>query len=640
MELRIRRKLGQILVDAGLLKKHTLDRACEEQQRTHELLGQVLVRMGVLKAHHVKAPLLIQDHLSSIDDAVKVAAGERQLLGVLLVQSGKITRRQLDEAVAEQKRSGDRLGKVFTRLGMLTERQLAALLEFQHHQDDTTAVTPLRLGELLVATGHISREQLNAALLKQDVSHKKIGEILVEEGYITPRRLKSAFCLQKMLINSVLAALLSLGTGAAAMAETVSLQWAPNTDANLAGYKVYYTADASPLASAAPLNVGLQTTATITGLDPGHSYQFAVTAYDTAGNESTFSNIVTVAEQAPPTVGITSPLNATTVRGVVTVSVSASDNVGITKVEFYVNGILTATDTATPYTYSWDTTTLAAGAYTLTVKAYDAAGNVGQASSTVTVRPHPPAKIGVFNDAYWYLDTNRNWAWDGVPTDTLGIFGLGIAGAIPVAGDWNNDGTSEIGLFVDGVWYLDTNGNGQWDGEGTDTRYTFGAGIPNARPVVGDWTGDGTTKIGIYADGVWYLDMNGNGQWDGEGADTRYTFGAGIPNARPVVGDWTGDGKTKIGIYADGVWYLDMNGNGQWDGEGIDVLGRFGAGLPNALPVTGDWNGDGITKIGVYSNGSWYLDANRNWVWDGAPTDTYGAFGLGLPHAMPVTGNW
>jgi len=372
-------------MDGGFLKKNILDRACEEQQHTHELLGQVLVRMGVLKEHQIKTPLLIQDHLSTIDDAVKIAAGERQLLGVLLVQTGKITNRQLDAAIAEQKRSGDRLGEVFTRLGMLTERQLEALLEFQHNQGDPTVVSPLRLGELLVATGYISREQLNEALKKQDVSHKKIGEVLVEEGYISPRNLDRCFRLQKMLVKSVLTTIMSLGIAVPAMAETVSLQWDPNTDANLAGYKVYYSPDTSSFTSAIPVDVGLKTSASLSGLDPSHSYQFAVTAYDTDGTESSFSNVVTIAEQVQPTVGITSPLNAANVSGTVTVSVSASDNIGVTKVEFYVNGVLKATDTATPYTYSWNTSTLAAGAYTLSVKAYDAAGNVGQASSTVNV---------------------------------------------------------------------------------------------------------------------------------------------------------------------------------------------------------------------------------------------------------------
>lgn len=69
--------------------------------------------------------------------------------------------------------------------------------------------------------------------------------------------------------------------------------------------------------------------------------------------------------------------------GTVTLSASASDNVGVTKVEFYVDGALKATDTSAPYSASLDSTTLADGSHSLVAKAYDAAGNVGT-SSTVS----------------------------------------------------------------------------------------------------------------------------------------------------------------------------------------------------------------------------------------------------------------
>jgi hypothetical protein len=85
-----------------------------------------------------------------------------------------------------------------------------------------------------------------------------------------------------------------------------------------------------------------------------------------------------------PTVSLTAPANSATVNGTVAVSADASDNVGVTKVEFYVNNVLKSTDTTAPYSYSWDTTTVVNGPYSLYAKAYDAVGNVGQ-SATVSV---------------------------------------------------------------------------------------------------------------------------------------------------------------------------------------------------------------------------------------------------------------
>lgn len=379
-----RRYLGQILLDGGFLSKTNLNRAIEEQKRTHELLGQVLVRMGVLKQEEIAAPLLVQEHLSTVADTVRIAAGERLSLGTLLVRSKRISAAQLDGAIAEQKRSGEKLGDVFIRRGLLTERQLSALLEFQHVQEETTTSGPLRIGELLVATGDISRTQLDDSLCKQSLSHKKLGEVLVEEGYIKSNRINKGFRLQKMLINAALSALLSLSMVTPGIASTVSLRWDANQEPDLAGYKVYYSADPSPLQNALPMDVNNQTTTTITGLDPAKTYRFAVSSYNTAGVESGFSNIASIFEQVPPTVSITSPADAGSVGGVVPITVDAADNVGVARVEFFVNGVLTGTETEAPYVHLWDTHAVP-GTYTLMVKAYDEAGNVSLPSSKTVI---------------------------------------------------------------------------------------------------------------------------------------------------------------------------------------------------------------------------------------------------------------
>jgi uncharacterized protein YjdB len=75
-----------------------------------------------------------------------------------------------------------------------------------------------------------------------------------------------------------------------------SLAWDPpatNADgtafANLAGYKLYY--GTSPGSYTVVIDVGTATTYDIAGFAPG-TYYFAVTAYDTSGNESSYSNEV------------------------------------------------------------------------------------------------------------------------------------------------------------------------------------------------------------------------------------------------------------------------------------------------------------------------------------------------------------
>jgi hypothetical protein len=68
------------------------------------------------------------------------------------------------------------------------------------------------------------------------------------------------------------------------------LSWAPRTQiaTNLSGFKVYWGTTSRSYPSSRALNSATSTSHTIT-LTPG-TYYFAVTALDSSGNESAFSN--------------------------------------------------------------------------------------------------------------------------------------------------------------------------------------------------------------------------------------------------------------------------------------------------------------------------------------------------------------
>ena len=100
-----------------------------------------------------------------------------------------------------------------------------------------------------------------------------------------------------------------------------------------------------------------------------------------------------LADTTKPTVSLTAPASGSTaaVGAAVTLSANASDNVGVSRVEFYVNGVLKNSDTASPYSYSWNTTGTAAGTHSVTAKAYDAAGNSAtSAPATITLQASTP----------------------------------------------------------------------------------------------------------------------------------------------------------------------------------------------------------------------------------------------------------
>lgn len=96
------------------------------------------------------------------------------------------------------------------------------------------------------------------------------------------------------------------------------------------------------------------------------------------------------ADAVPPSVSLTAPSSGSTVSGIVDINVAATDNVGVTKVDLKVNGALVASDTVSPYAFSLDTTTLSDGTASIVAYAYDAAGNYGSGSVSVTVANAAP----------------------------------------------------------------------------------------------------------------------------------------------------------------------------------------------------------------------------------------------------------
>ena len=84
-----------------------------------------------------------------------------------------------------------------------------------------------------------------------------------------------------------------------ALAEQVQLAWnAPTTNTDgtpltdLAGYHLYYWQDSTGVPQS--VDVGNTTNYTLTGLVAGATYTLAVAAYNTAGNQSSYSSTITV----------------------------------------------------------------------------------------------------------------------------------------------------------------------------------------------------------------------------------------------------------------------------------------------------------------------------------------------------------
>lgn len=243
---------------------------------------------------------------------------------------------------------------------------------------------------------------------------------------------------------------------------------------------------------------------------------------------------------------------------------------------------------------------------------------------------------------------------------------FGTEDAIAVVGDWDGDGTANLGLYVNGQWLLDRNGNGKWDEE------DLWADMGNSKdmPVAGDWDGDGKDDIGIFGprwsgDSVAIslepglpADKNPNTflnvsraknvppEYTASNANVRvmkhrnagdvrvdlidHVFGYGQEGDKSITGDWNGDGIDKIGIYRGGTWYIDVNGNGVFDDGDVTVEGF---GNSSSVPIVGDWDGDGVDNIGLFEDGLWAIDTNGDYR-----PDTH--FTFGQSGDQPISGDF
>ena len=244
---------------------------------------------------------------------------------------------------------------------------------------------------------------------------------------------------------------------------------------------------------------------------------------------------------------------------------------------------------------------------------------------------NPTDKIGVYRPSTgeWFLDLNGNGVLENCGIDHC-VSSSSLDG-VPVGGDWDGSGVSQLGMFLidTGQWQLDRNANETWEGCGVDICLGPYGQIPDI-PIPGKWDLQGFDRIGIFrpSTALWYLDVNGNGQWNGCRRDVCGYLNVYKAGDIPITGDWNGDGLSQLGLFrpSTGEWFLDYNGNRTWDGCTTDRCLSFGI---VGQPVSGDWGGTGASKIGVFDpiTGGWFLDLNGNGRWDGCGVDLCRSFG-------------
>ena len=129
------------------------------------------------------------------------------------------------------------------------------------------------------------------------------------------------------------------------------------------------------------------------------------------------------------------------------------------------------------------------------------------------------------------------------------------------------------------------------------TRIAKSAGRSTDMPLTGDWDGNGRTELGLYRPSTHQFLRQISGTWK------VVTWGG--SGQQPVTGDWNKDGRADVGTFnmTNGSWTLRVPTNGKYPTK------RFTYGRAGDRPVIGDFNGDRIDDAAVWrpSNGTFYL---------------------------------
>lgn len=283
----------------------------------------------------------------------------------------------------------------------------------------------------------------------------------------------------------------------------------------------------------------------------------------------------------------------------------------------------------------------ATGSASWTSGGFDTGYNGGNSDGFVAkFRAPEPDKIGIFRangaSGQFIMDSNKSGAWDALDRGVL----YGNAGDIPISGDWDGDGRTEIGVFRAngslGQFILDSNNSGTVDAQDRIITYGYGGDTP----VIGDWDGNGRDQVGVFRAigflGQFILDFNDNGTFDASDRVLMY----GYAGDTPVVGDWNGDGRDQVGNFRKignlGQFILDSNDSGAFDAS--DRVAMYG--FAGDTPIIGDWNGDGRDQIGNFRKigdmAQFILDSDDSGAWEAQDRVILNGFSGDIP----LIGDW
>ncbi len=370
---------------------------------------------------------------------------------------------------------------------------------------------------------------------------------------------------RKIIYASLALFLFILLNAAGALAGTATLSWtAPTTNSDgsplsdLSGYKVYYGTTSGSYTQTT--DVGNVTTYEVTGLTEGSTYYFVTTAYDTSGNESTYSGEVSksITDNPPVITGVYSD-SLTTSSAVINWT---TDEAADTQVEYGTTasyGYISTLDSTMTTSHSTMVAGLTASTlYHYRVLSRDSGGNLTTSGdntfTTVTPDTTPPVISSVSVTNITGTSVTVTWSTDEASTSQV-EYGLSVSYGTLTTLDTNLVTSHSVdisGLSGYTVYDFRVRSSDAADNEGVSANNTFTtsntapstptlsvSSSSGLAPLYVDFTATATDSDGYITKYEWDIDGNGSYEVDsGMVASTSYTYSSvGTYNTRLRVTD-------------------------------------------------------------------------------------------------------